>query len=361
MPVECFYLPLHENWPSPMEGNYNGDYWADRAFPESYRRAFVAAARQIAAHCPGQALDRDALSGLPQQQEQLQGPRLVARVVAVAAGRAGQFPGLLGPPITSPGPFTKGSTRPPEPARKQPASSPRLVFRADISRPQWRRDSLDGLLDYHVVGSAMRNYPRLVFERKRALGEIVLEYGSTNPVEGSNLQPVAWCLDVWSLGADGVIPWQTVGNAESWNQADELSLFYPARSAGPRAGPIPSIRLKAYRRGQQDVEYLTLWSQLRNEPRWAVGQQVRAALKLAGTRQGTGFTGGEDAGRIDYGRLRPRDVWALRVAIGEALSQAHPAPQKQARRLSHTAPRAEAATADVCRWECKSIRSQLSI
>ena len=30
VPVDCFYLPLHENWPSPMEGNYNGDYWADR-------------------------------------------------------------------------------------------------------------------------------------------------------------------------------------------------------------------------------------------------------------------------------------------------------------------------------------------
>jgi hypothetical protein len=90
---------------------------------------------------------------------------------------------------------------------------------------------------------------------------------------------------------------------------------------------MPSIRLKAYRRGQQDVEYLTLWSELRDEPRWAVGQQVRAALKLAGTRQGTGITGGEDAGRIDFGRLRPRDIWALRVAVGEALSQARPAPK----------------------------------
>ena len=30
------------------------------------------------------------------------------------------------------------------------AASPRLVFRADISRPQWRRDSLDGLLDICV-------------------------------------------------------------------------------------------------------------------------------------------------------------------------------------------------------------------
>ena len=87
------------------------------------------------------------------------------------------------------------------------------------------------------------------------------------------------------------------------------------------------MRLKAYRRGQQDVEYLTLWAQLHNQPRWAVGQQVRATLNLVGKRQATGFTGGEDAGTIDYGRLRPRDVWALRIALGEELSKAHPSPK----------------------------------
>ena len=183
----------------------------------------------------------------------------------------------------------------------------------------------------------MRDYPRMVSERKRALGEIVLEYGSNNPVEGSNVQPAAWCLEAWSMGTDGVIPWQTVGTSESWNHADELALFYPyptvaqpGRSArGRTTPPIPSVRLKSYRRGQQDVEYLTLWSQVNDQPRWAVGREVRAALNLAGTRQATGFTGGDDAGRIDYGRLRPNHLWALRFAIGEALSKAHPGPKSK--------------------------------
>ncbi len=210
-----------------------------------------------------------------------------------------------------------------------------MVFRADISRPQWRRDSLDGLLDDHVVGAAVREYPRLVFDRKRAFGEIVLEYGSTNPVEGSNLHPVGWCLDAWAMGTDGILPWQTIGNDDSWKQADELALFYPGRPRGaggagrPDPGVIPSIRLKAYRRGQQDVEYLTLWSLLHKEPRWAVGRQVRAALKLAGTHQATGLDVAEDAGRIDYARFRPQDLWALRTRIGEALSLAHPAPSRK--------------------------------
>ncbi len=183
----------------------------------------------------------------------------------------------------------------------------------------------------------MRQYPRLVFDRKRSLGEIVLEYGSTNPVEGSNLQPVGWCLDSWSLGTDGIIPWQTIGTDDSWEKADELALFYPNRGRG-RGGVIPSIRLKAYRRGQQDVEYLTLWASLQKEPRWAVGRQVRAALDLVGDRHGTGLDVAEDAGRIDYARLRPQAIWALRVRLGEALSKAHPAPA-QARRLPHAAPR----------------------
>jgi hypothetical protein len=334
VPLECFYLPLHENWPSPMEGNYNGDYWADRAFPESYRRAFVAASRQIAAHFQAKGWG-----------ETLFQCYLNNKVDFKSRGWSrGSSPWLLDEPASfqdywalhyfarafheginqasGPGATSTGKT----------ASRPRMVFRGDISRPQWRRDSLDGLLDYHVVGGAMRNYPRLVFDRKRTLGEIVVEYGSSNSVEGSNLQPVGWCLDTWSLGGDGVLPWQTVGNSDSWDQADELSLFYPSRERGPRdrsggsdRGVIPSIRLKAYRRGQQDVEYLTLWAHGRNEPRWSVGRQVRAALGLAGTRQATGFTGGEDAGRIDYARLRPRDLWALRIRIGEALSQAHPA------------------------------------
>ena len=345
VPVECFYLPLHENWPSPMEGNYNGDYWADRAFPLSYRQAFVAAARQIAAHIQTKHWTETLFQGFLNNKNNFK----------ASGWSRGSSPWLLDEPASfqdywalryfarafheginqaedaGPRPSSTSLTNAhSSPFSPDSSSRPRLVFRADISRPQWRRDSLDGLLDYHVVGGAMRKYPRLVFERKRALGEIVLEYGSTNSVEGSNVQPVGWCLDAWSLGADGVLPWQTIGTADSWQRADELSLFYPGLGRSNRSRPnavptpIPSIRLKAYRRGQQDVEYLEIWSRLSNEPRWAVGEQVRAALKLAGTRQGTGITAGEDAGRIDYGELRSRDVWALRVAIGEALSRSHP-------------------------------------
>jgi hypothetical protein len=63
-------------------------------------------------------------------------------------------------------------------------------------------------------------------------------------------------------------------------------------------------------------------SRLMKEPRWAIGQAVRSALKLSPRRKATEAGGRGDAGVIDYGKLRPQDAWALRVRIGEVLSRA---------------------------------------
>jgi hypothetical protein len=327
VPLEIFYLPLHENWPTPMESNYNGSYWADRAFPAGYRRNFVEVSRQMAEHFQDK-----------KWHDTLYHVFLNNKVDFKKNGWSrGSSPWLLDEPSnwqdywalryfgTA---FHEG--------RKRAPGQAKLVFRCDISRPQWQRDAFDGLLDYNVVGGAMRRYHRLVFDRKAANGEIVVEYGGSNALEDSNVQAVGWSLDSWSLGSDGVLPWQTVGNGASWRRADPLSLFYPGRG-GQEREPIPSIRLKAYRRGQQDVEYLTLLAQATKQPRWAVGRRVREALHLLGERKGTGFAG-EDAGVIHFAQLKPQDVWALRVRLGEFLSSTAPAPKRRLLEL-RTPPR----------------------
>jgi hypothetical protein len=222
---------------------------------------------------------------------------------------------------------------------KRAPAQPRMLFRADISRPQWQRNALDGVLDYNVVGSALRPYHRLVMDRARANGEITLENGSSNAIEDSNIQPLAWCIDAWSLGCAGVVPWNTLGSLASWGQADEVALFYPGRGNDP---PIPSVRLKAYRRGQQYVEYLTLLARLLKQPRWAVGRAVQAALPLTWEQKGTQTGGAEDAGVVHYPGLRPQDVWSLRVKIGTALSKAAPRPER--RLLDWRTPRRDAPT-----------------
>jgi len=319
VPLEGFYLPLFENWPTPMEGNYNGDYWADRAFPASYRNNFVEVSRQFAEHVRAKGWD-DTLfqcffNGKNNFKER--------------GWSHGTCPWLLDEPSNFQDYWALryfGAAWH-EGVNLAPAGKAKLAFRCDISRPQWQRDALDGLLDYNVVGAAMRQYPRIVMDRKEAEGQIVVEYAGSNAVEDANVQPVGWAIDAWTRGADGVLPWQTVGNADSWKKADELSLFYPGRDANE--GPVPSIRLKAYRRGEQDVEYLTMLAQVKGEPRWAVGERVREALHLSGERKGTGFTGGEDAGVVAFTRLKPQDVWALRVRVGEALSEAAPPAKRR--------------------------------
>ena len=344
VPVECFYLPLHENWPSPMEGNYNGDYWADRAFPESYRRAFVAAARQIAEHLRPRA-----------------GPRRCSRASSTTRTTSrqrgwsrGSSPWLLDEPANFQDywalryfarAFHEGINQA-DRCDAAPRASASLAhgWSSAPTSPGRNGGATASTACWTTTSSAAR-CGAIRGWSSTASGPWARSCWSTarptrSRARTSSRSAGAWIPGRWgptasSPGRRSATPSRGSGPT-SWRSSIRAAAGEP-RECGPR--PIPSIRLKAYRRGQQDVEYLTLWSQLHNEPRWAVGQQVRAALKLAGTRQGTGFTGGEDAGRIDYGRLRPRDVWALRVAIGEALSQAHPAAQEQARRLPHPAPR----------------------
>jgi hypothetical protein len=318
VPIERFYLPLFENWPTPMEGNYNGNFWADRAFPDSYRATFVAVSRQFAEHMNGKEWNDTLFQCFFNGKNNFKArgwsrgtcPWLLDEPASFQDFWALRYFGLV---------FHEGVNQATPPGRAK------MVFRCDISRPEWQRDALDGVLDDNVVGAAVRKYQRLVFDRKRANGEIVLEYGGTNPIDASNVQPVGWSLDAWCMGTDGILPWQTVGTDQSWTKPDELSLFYPARD-GPGSEPIPSIRLKAYRRGQQDVEYLTWLGRVTKEPRWAIAQRVREALKLSAERQSVG---GDDAGRVNYARLKPQDLWALRVRVAKAISDAHPAPESR--------------------------------
>lgn len=339
VPLDIFYLPLHENWPTPMEGNYNGSYWADQAFPQSYRENFVSASKQFAEHFDHRKWNDTLFLGFFNGKNNYKergwsrgsSPWLLDEPANFQDFWALHFFGTLFHEGVN---HANGSEFPT--SRADPAASPlapsrnlqrpgaKMLFRADISRPQWQRDALDDVLDYSVVaGGEFHRYHRLVMDRKRRLGQVVLPYGTANDPADSNVQPLAWCWDSWTLGGDGVLPWQVIGNANSWKSADATSLFYPGGPAGQKT-PMPSIRLKAFLRGEQDVEYLVLLSQLEKESQLLFGRRVREAISLTGQRRGTGFTGGEDAGVIAFDHLRPQDLWAIRVQIGEVISSRHP-------------------------------------
>ncbi|NJL31990.1 MAG: hypothetical protein HC898_10365 [Phycisphaerales bacterium] len=81
-----------------------------------------------------------------------------------------------------------------------------ILFRADVSRPQWQRDFLEGVLDVNVVGGSLITYPRMVMDRAQRNREQVYWYGSNTQVDASPMQTVAWCLQAWQLGARGSFP-----------------------------------------------------------------------------------------------------------------------------------------------------------
>ena len=330
VPIECLYLPLHENWPTPIEPNYNGDYWADRAFKPEYRKAFVEASRQFAEHLNKTGWDETLFHGF------FNGKLDFKR----NGWSRGSSPWLLDEPANFQdfwalryfgAAFHEG-------VKLAGPGRAKLVFRCDISRPEWQRDSLDGLLDYNVVGGALRRYQRIVMDRKAAEGQVVVEYGSANPVEESNMQAVGWSLDSWSLGTDGVLPWQTVGRGDSWNKADTLSLFYPGppRSRARPLRPPQGVPTRATGRRVSDPA-------LAHHGRAALGRRptgprgAGARRRARGERRGRGRRRGRDPlqpppARRRLGLPRPARPVPLRRP---------PRAETEARRLADAAERPE--------------------
>src|SRR5262249_55746566 len=135
--------------------------------------------------------------------------------------------------------------------------APQMVFRCDVSRPQWQRNWLSGLANLMCVASEFFRKNDRCLEQKRTEGVTFWHYATANDVRASNLAGEAWALTAYLAGADGILPWQTVEGDRAFEIATPTALLYPGQRFG-NVGPLASLRLKALRRGQQDVEYLAL-------------------------------------------------------------------------------------------------------
>jgi hypothetical protein len=323
VPVETFYLPICENWPVAIDPEFKGGYWIESALTANYREAFVKGVSTFVAHANQknwlQTLFELYLNNKVYYKQddwrKCSAPWIFDEPACTQDYWALRWYGIA---------LHEGVAR----AR----GAARFVYRADISRPQFQRDMLDGLLDVNVLGGDYRRYWPMVMDRKQRDGQLAITYGTSNAIDQSNVQPAAWCLDAWTMGLDGVLPWQTVGTADSWKKADELSVLYPAGPMGLRE-PAASVRLKSYRRGQQDVEYLTILSQVTRQPRFAVSRAVRETLHLSATSKRSGEG---DAGTVSFASLSPEDLWRLRIRIGTMLDQRH--PENRAKWIDLTPP-----------------------
>jgi len=296
VPLEVFYLPLNENWPMSIDRGFLGGYWAEKALTAPYRRDLVEAARRFSEHVGEQGWTSTRFEFYLNNKVRYKQKR--------NSWDGSSAPWDFDEPVNTQDfwalrwygeAFLEGVR-----AAGSPAS---MVFRADVSRPQWQRDLLDEVLGSWVIGrGSLAAYERLVADRRQRMHATVHSYGAANRLESPNSAVVGWCLEAWRQELDGLLVWQSIGSDRSWDRGSRLALLYPGGPVGVEM-PLPSLRLKALRRGQQDVEYLALLEERLELAPWQLRRMVVELLPSLSVSGG---------GLEDPPEPTPVDLWRLR-------------------------------------------------
>ncbi|MEY4133366.1 MAG: hypothetical protein RL592_1424 [Verrucomicrobiota bacterium] len=315
VPTEALYLPLNENWPMAHERHFKGGYWIEHAYDDAYWQEFRAAAGNFARHFAEKGWHETTFEFYLNNKVYFKNGK---------NGKPGNWKACSAPWIFDEPQHTQDFWA----IRRfgleyweavKASADVRMAFRLDVSRPEWQRDLLDGVSSVDVVSGTLRDYPRRVVGRNRRDGKQTYMYGTVSKLGQPLAINAAWCAETWALGADGVVPWQTIGKKDALTKPDDLAVLYP----GPN-GPLPSLRLKSFRAGQQLAEYLTMYAAASGQDRDAIGAAV---LALPGLRAGTIRTSADDAGSSAFGQEAGRSVTELRLRLGTWLDAQAPAPR----------------------------------
>ena len=192
-----------------------------------------------------------------------------------------------------------------------------IILRTDISRVNWIRDLLAGQIDLECASILFFQRNRFLLDNRNRCGREYWNYGTSNSPSETNVAMRSWCWRVWLGGGDGLLPWCAVKGMDAWQQATPLTVFYVGKKFG-KDEPFASLRLKAYRRGQQDVEYLVA---LARKPGWN-RQMVTEAVDTTLARTNI-VAGHSDTALSVPGSQQPTDeeLDRLRLRIVDAIMQ----------------------------------------
>ncbi len=332
VPVESMYLPFDDNWPTPLSPetyNYQG-WWPKKGddpsglvehyltaayiaegLSQEYKDAFLAVQRQFIEHFQEKGYTRTEMQ-------------------CFFAGKAtNRIEFGTNTWWTTDEPYywddwlaaqfflhlwTSG----------RGSANPRLwAARADVSRPQWQGRTLHGIVDAAYFGAGGFSSPAMV-RRSRTLaqetGLNVRVYGSSSADDASNLENVAAMVAAWADGADAFLPWQTLGSDKALDSGDAgaeggAALLVPGDRVG--LSVVGDVRLKAFRDGQQLIEYLTLLAEQRRLTREQVKAMIHEGLRQAGRVRTAGPAG--DADSLGIRNLTAWDFYQIRRRVAELL------------------------------------------
>jgi hypothetical protein len=327
-PVPAIYLPFFENWPGDLRKHYRfNDYPVakteeefrdivsrhalaaapvEQSFSKEYQERFTAVAADFARHIRERGwMNTEYLVYFNNKyyyKRPSQGGRGVSWWLMDEPNhrddiRAASFLATL---------LRRGLEKYPEvPIR----------YRTDISRVEWIRDLYAGQIDLNCISPHFYDKNRSLLTDRRRFGKHYWNYASTNHPRETNVFLRAWAWRVWLNGGDGLLPWNAVRGAQAWDRAEPLTVFYPGSKFGRRE-PFASLRLKAYRRGQQDVEYLALLASQSGWDRDAVTRAVLGDLNLSAD---VVRTSDEDAGTQRFRSVRDEQLEAMRQRVAAAI------------------------------------------
>jgi hypothetical protein len=330
VPVPIIYLPLFENWPGDLRKTYKwniaehpktlAEYQQliarhalasgpiEEGFPRDYQERFSAVARQFAEHFRERNWKQTQYQIFFNDKYYYKDPTRSPGTNGVSWWlldepnhhddyRALSFFGWLGKRWLTDYPDVP------------------MAFRTDISYVEFIRGQIPGLIDIDCTSQHFFTKNRYLMDHRNLFGRTYWNYATTNHPRDTNVAMRAWCWRAWATGADAIVPWNTVRGMEAWDRAEPLTVFYVGKKFGLNE-PFASLRLKAFRRGQQDVEYMTLLAHKKGWDRDAVAHAVMGGLDLS---QDTLRQYEEDAGSVRFDRVSDMELDRLRLRIAAAL------------------------------------------
>ncbi len=310
------YLPFNENWPVSIYNNYSPSYWIDEAVSESYRDKLKTAFKQFAVHINKKKWNNTIFQFY-----------LNNKVYHRKSYKKSSAPWIFDEPVNT---QDFWALRWFGLVWKEAVSNNlkynNLIYRGDISYTQFGRNILWGVMDMEYIGQINSQKIRMKKDEQDLFDSAIYsEYGTLNKINTANTQAALWCLSAWSNGSTGILPWQSIGTRNSWEIADQTALIYPHKN-----GPLPSLRLKALLRGQQDVEYLEMFCKTFEKPQWVVAswlkKQLNFELKTIKSYYG-------DAGTPVFLMNDAGLIWKLRHYLGKMISSKSPDYQRKLKNM----------------------------
>ncbi len=312
VPVTGFYLPLYEQWPCDLSKGYKLDQQADsldirKDFSSDYRIGWQKAAADIGKFIKDKGWSK------PLFQLYLNNKYIMSETVFWCLDEPVYRDDFLCLEMFN------DMTRI---AFSQLSTDIKVNFRVDLSRIEESKDMLDKT-DLLVMAQAnIREFPTIVRDHFRnyirnsdGKAQKLWVYGGTSKISDSNTSNRGFSIASYFLDANGVVPWLAIGTEKSWDTAEdaENAVFYPAWDRWEHNGCYGSLRMKSFRDGQQDAEYLNLLLAKLDVTRTDLKPSISKVVSIEGTVKKANEL---DAGRVSFKDMTPDKLELLRRSIG---------------------------------------------